>query len=230
MHADDRAVADQQASFVLHPILATHRLRHGLMISTSHPSKSSTLREARAAPRDRAIAAIWASACDWVVDDLPSDMTTKHGPLVAMPYNAGAIPGGGLRDFTMEHREEAWTLKVMGYIHLTQRYLGAMKEKGAGTIINIIGAAGRSPRYDYLCGARPSRACRAYRHGHHPGSPLLLERYDGLISYLVAANPCGQQQQAYKEIPCGVAAASCNPGGCRCRALTIKADLSWLDY
>ena len=25
--------------------------------------------------------------CDWVVDDLPSYMTTKHGPLVAMPYN-----------------------------------------------------------------------------------------------------------------------------------------------
>ncbi len=25
--------------------------------------------------------------CDWVVDDLPSYMTTKGGPLVAMPYN-----------------------------------------------------------------------------------------------------------------------------------------------
>lgn len=25
--------------------------------------------------------------CDWVVDDLPSWMTTKHGPLIAMPYN-----------------------------------------------------------------------------------------------------------------------------------------------
>jgi allantoinase len=25
--------------------------------------------------------------CDWVVDDLPSWMTTRHGPLVAMPYN-----------------------------------------------------------------------------------------------------------------------------------------------
>jgi len=25
--------------------------------------------------------------CDWVVDDLPSYMTTKAGPLVAMPYN-----------------------------------------------------------------------------------------------------------------------------------------------
>jgi allantoinase len=25
--------------------------------------------------------------CDWVVDDQPSWMTTRHGPLVAMPYN-----------------------------------------------------------------------------------------------------------------------------------------------
>jgi len=25
--------------------------------------------------------------CDWVVDDLPTWMTTKHGPLMAMPYN-----------------------------------------------------------------------------------------------------------------------------------------------
>lgn len=25
--------------------------------------------------------------CDWVLDDLPTWMTTKHGPLMAMPYN-----------------------------------------------------------------------------------------------------------------------------------------------
>ena len=25
--------------------------------------------------------------CDWVLDDLPTWMTTKHGPLIAMPYN-----------------------------------------------------------------------------------------------------------------------------------------------
>ena len=25
--------------------------------------------------------------CDWVIDDLPSWMTTQHGPLLAMPYN-----------------------------------------------------------------------------------------------------------------------------------------------
>jgi peptidoglycan/xylan/chitin deacetylase (PgdA/CDA1 family) len=25
--------------------------------------------------------------CDWVVDDIPDWMTTKHGPMIAMPYN-----------------------------------------------------------------------------------------------------------------------------------------------
>ncbi len=76
--------------------------------------------------------------------------------------NAGAIPGGGLLEFSMERWEQAWALKVMGYIHLTQLYLGAMKTKGAGTIVNIIGAAGRSPRYDYLCGATGNAALMAF--------------------------------------------------------------------
>jgi short-subunit dehydrogenase len=44
------------------------------------------------------------------------------------------------------------SLKVMGYIHMTQLFLARMKER-SGTIVNIIGAAGRSPRYDYVCGA-----------------------------------------------------------------------------
>jgi 3-oxoacyl-[acyl-carrier protein] reductase len=76
--------------------------------------------------------------------------------------NAGAIPGGGLLDLTMERWEEAWALKVMGYIHLTKLYLGAMKDRGAGTIVNIIGSAGRSPRYDYLCGATGNAALMAF--------------------------------------------------------------------
>jgi hypothetical protein len=25
--------------------------------------------------------------CDWVLDDLPTWMTSKHGPIIAMPYN-----------------------------------------------------------------------------------------------------------------------------------------------
>lgn len=79
--------------------------------------------------------------------------------------NAGAIPGGGLLDLTMETWEQAWSLKVMGYIHLTQIYLGAMKARGAGTIVNIIGAAGRSPRYDYICGGTGNAALMAFTSG-----------------------------------------------------------------
>ncbi len=67
--------------------------------------------------------------------------------------NAGAIPGGNLVDLGLEHWVEAWQLKVFGYIHLTKLYLNAMKGRGGGVIVNIIGMAGQEPRWDYVCGA-----------------------------------------------------------------------------
>jgi 3-oxoacyl-[acyl-carrier protein] reductase len=82
--------------------------------------------------------------------------------------NAGAIPGGGLLDLTMERWQEAWNLKVFGYIHLTQLYLEKMKTRGSldpkngGCIVNIIGSAGRRPRYDYICGATGNAALMAF--------------------------------------------------------------------
>lgn len=76
--------------------------------------------------------------------------------------NAGAIPAGGLLDLSMETWEQAWALKVMGYIHLTKLYLSQMKDRGAGVIVNIIGGAGRSPRYDYVCGGTGNAALMAF--------------------------------------------------------------------
>ncbi|MEI8144746.1 MAG: short-chain dehydrogenase/reductase [Alphaproteobacteria bacterium] len=76
--------------------------------------------------------------------------------------NAGAIPGGGLLDLTMERWEEAWSLKVMGYIHMTQMYLARMKARADGVIVNVIGAAGRSPRYGYVCGGAGNAALMAF--------------------------------------------------------------------
>lgn len=76
--------------------------------------------------------------------------------------NAGAIPAGGLLDLSMETWEQAWALKVMGYIHLTKLYLAGMKERGSGIIVNIIGGAGRSPRYDYVCGGTGNAALMAF--------------------------------------------------------------------
>jgi 3-oxoacyl-[acyl-carrier protein] reductase len=85
-----------------------------------------------------------------------------HKAITILVNNAGAIPGGGLLDMTMERWQEAWNLKVFGYIHLTQLMVQPMKERGAGVIVNIIGAAGRSPRYDYICGATGNAALMAF--------------------------------------------------------------------
>lgn len=86
----------------------------------------------------------------------------EAGDVDILVNNAGAIPPGGLLDLSMTQWEEAWALKVMGYIHLTQLYLGAMKDKGTGTIVNIIGNAGRNPRYGYVCGAAGNAALMAF--------------------------------------------------------------------
>jgi 3-oxoacyl-[acyl-carrier protein] reductase len=72
--------------------------------------------------------------------------------------NAGAIPGGGIADVSLERWQEAWSLKVFGYIHLCQLYVAKMKARKAGTIINIIGMGGRAVRPDYICGAAGNAA------------------------------------------------------------------------
>lgn len=89
-------------------------------------------------------------------------VASLHPDVDILVNNAGAIPGGGLLDLDLAVWEAAWALKVMGYIHMTQLYLGAMKARGEGVIVNVIGSAGRSPRYDYICGATGNAALMAF--------------------------------------------------------------------
>jgi 3-oxoacyl-[acyl-carrier protein] reductase len=67
--------------------------------------------------------------------------------------NAGAIPGGNLIDLPLQNWIDSWQLKVFGYIHLMQLYLGKMQARRSGVIVNIIGMAGQAPRWDYICGS-----------------------------------------------------------------------------
>jgi NAD(P)-dependent dehydrogenase (short-subunit alcohol dehydrogenase family) len=86
----------------------------------------------------------------------------NHPDADILVNNAGAIPAGGLLDLSMETWEEAWSLKVLGYIHLTKLALASMKDRGGGVIVNIIGMAGRLPRYDYVCGGAGNAALMAF--------------------------------------------------------------------
>jgi len=85
-----------------------------------------------------------------------------HPDVDILVNNAGAIPAGDLFDIDLERWTAAWQLKVFGYVHLTRLYLEAMKERGGGVIVNIIGMAGVAPRWDYICGATGNAALIAF--------------------------------------------------------------------
>lgn len=85
-------------------------------------------------------------------------LCAAHPDVDILVNNAGAIPAGSLFDIKLDRWLEVWQLKVFGYIHLTQLYLEAMKKRGDGVIVNIIGMAGQAPRWDYVCGAMGNAA------------------------------------------------------------------------
>lgn len=101
-------------------------------------------------------------AADMSVASERERIAAAFGDVDILVNNAGAIPGGGLLDLSMETWASAWDLKVIGYIHLTKLYLARMSERRAGVIVNIIGSAGRSPRYDYICGGTGNAALMAF--------------------------------------------------------------------
>ncbi len=66
--------------------------------------------------------------------------------------NAGAIPRGSLDDLDDADLRQAWELKLFGYINLTRIVHAAMKARGSGAIVNVIGGAAESPRHDNIAG------------------------------------------------------------------------------
>jgi NAD(P)-dependent dehydrogenase (short-subunit alcohol dehydrogenase family) len=59
--------------------------------------------------------------------------------------NAGAVPPGPIDEFTDASWLAGWELKILGYIGLTRRYYGTMKQRRSGVIINIVGMGGVRP-------------------------------------------------------------------------------------
>ncbi|MFO1159111.1 MAG: polysaccharide deacetylase family protein [Reyranellaceae bacterium] len=54
--------------------------------------------------------------CDWVIDDLPDWMVTKHGPMIAMPYsldlNDGPLWAGWGMHSNVQYERTLWTLET----------------------------------------------------------------------------------------------------------------------
>jgi NAD(P)-dependent dehydrogenase (short-subunit alcohol dehydrogenase family) len=76
--------------------------------------------------------------------------------------NAGAIPGGNIAVIDEKRWREAWDLKVFGYINMTRRFYALMAERKRGVIVNILGAAGENPDFDYIAGSSGNASLMAF--------------------------------------------------------------------
>jgi NAD(P)-dependent dehydrogenase (short-subunit alcohol dehydrogenase family) len=85
--------------------------------------------------------------------------------------NAGAIPGGNIDAIDEARWREAWDLKVFGYINMTRRFYGLMRERKNGVIINILGAAGENPDFDYIAGSSGNASLMAFTRAMGGTSP-----------------------------------------------------------
>jgi NAD(P)-dependent dehydrogenase (short-subunit alcohol dehydrogenase family) len=66
--------------------------------------------------------------------------------------NAGDIPPGTLEEIDGDTWRKAWDVKVYGYVDLTRIIYPHMCARKCGVIVNIVGAAARTPNHRYIAG------------------------------------------------------------------------------
>jgi NAD(P)-dependent dehydrogenase (short-subunit alcohol dehydrogenase family) len=76
--------------------------------------------------------------------------------------NAGDIPPGTLAEVDAKTWRETWAVKVFGYVDLTRIIYPQMCARKSGVIVNIIGAAARSPSHRYIAGCTANIALNMF--------------------------------------------------------------------
>ena len=76
--------------------------------------------------------------------------------------NAGDIPGGTIETVDEAKWRHAWELKVFGFINLTRELYPRMKARKSGVIVNVIGMAGETHPFEYICGAAANAGLAAF--------------------------------------------------------------------
>ena len=96
--------------------------------------------------------------------------------------NAGAIPGGDIAQIDEARWRTARDLKVFGYINMTRCFYALMAQRKKGVIINILGAAGENPDFEYIAGSSGNASLMAFTRAMGGAAPR-----DGLR--VVGINP-----------------------------------------
>jgi NAD(P)-dependent dehydrogenase (short-subunit alcohol dehydrogenase family) len=98
-------------------------------------------------------------------------LAAEHPDLDILVNNAGAVPAGRLGEIDEKRWRDAWELKVFGYINMTRAFYAAMKKRGSGVIINIIGVAGERHEAGYIAGSAGNAALMAFTRAMGSASP-----------------------------------------------------------
>jgi len=92
------------------------------------------------------------------VDAAVFEATQALGHIDILVNNAGAAPVGTIGDLDDVTWQEAFDLKVMGYVRSARAVMGGMRERGWGRIINIVGRGGHFPSATYIAGGAMNAA------------------------------------------------------------------------
>ncbi len=121
-------------------------------------------------------------------------LASSHVDVDIVVNNAGAIPAGRLHEIDEATWRRAWDLKVFGYVNMCRRFYAAMQRRGHGTIVNIIGSAGKRVDSSYIAGSMGNAALIAFTEalgstsaadgirvvGINPG-PIATERHETIF-------------------------------------------------
>ena len=98
-------------------------------------------------------------------------LASEHPGIDILVNNAGAIPAGRLNEIDDKRWRQAWDLKVFGYINMTRAFYAAMKTRGGGVIINILGVAGERLEPNYIAGSVGNAGLMAFTKAMGAASP-----------------------------------------------------------
>lgn len=139
-------------------------------------------------------AAVRIEAADVGADATHPMLAERYGDVDILINNAGAIPGGAIDQIDQQRWRHSWDLKVFGFVGMTRAFYAIMRERGAGVILNVIGASGTRGDPAYIAGSVGNAALtsltrtlgsKAPDHGLRvlglsPG-PVMTSRMEGVL-------------------------------------------------
>ncbi|TBL75140.1 SDR family oxidoreductase [Paenibacillus thalictri] len=90
---------------------------------------------------------------------------SRFGRIDILINNAGSARAGAFFELPEEAFLEAWNLKLLGYIRMVREAAPHMMSQGDGRIVNIVGAAGRTPSANFLAGSTSNAALLNFTRG-----------------------------------------------------------------